>query len=76
MVENKNNECFPIREANGEARRKYIIPTSLQHFLGLTSEDLDTFMFESIVVCRTYDYAYDDENLNLFSSTLKDATLC
>jgi len=54
---------------------KNLSPTALSHFHGLTSKDHDTFMFEFSIVCRTYDYDFDEKNLKLFSSTLKDATL-
>ena len=47
------------------------IPT----FDGLTSEDLDAFLFEFDVLCRGYDYTTDPEKLKLFHSTLKGATL-
>lgn len=60
MSKNKNNEVSPIRGTNGEARMKNISPTALPRFHGLTSKDHDTFMFEFVVVCRTYDYASDD----------------
>lgn len=57
MVENKNGiedretdeniskGAFPIKETNGDARMKNIIPSSLPHFHGLTSEDPNTFFF-------------------------------
>lgn len=76
MAENRNEEVFPIRETNGEARIKNIIPTALPHFHGLTSEDPNTFLFYFIFVCITYDYTFDDKRLKLLPSTLKDATLC
>jgi len=47
------------------------IPT----FHGLTSEDLDAFLFEFDVLCRGYDYTIDPQKLKLFPSTLKGATL-
>lgn len=56
MAKNKNEDIFPIRETNGDARMKNIIPTSLPHFHGLTYEDPGTFMFESAIVYRTYEY--------------------
>ena len=68
--------AFPIREADGDTKMKNISPSTLPHFHGLTSEDLDTFMFEFAIVCRTYDYTSDDQKLKLFPSTLKNATLC
>jgi len=66
---------FPIRETNGDAKMKNISPSALPHFHGLTSEDPDTFFFEFVFICRTYDYTTDDQKLKLFPSTLKDATL-
>lgn len=76
MDENRNDDVFPIRETNGDYRMKNIIPIALPHLHGLTSEDPDTFMFEFVVVCRNYDYTSYEQELNLFPSTLKDATLC
>jgi len=76
MAENRDNEFFLIRETNGEAIMKNIRSTTLPHFHGLTYEDPDTFIFEFYIVCRTYDYASDEQKLKLFPSTLKDATLC
>jgi hypothetical protein len=66
---------FPIRESNGETKMKNINPSSLPHFHGLVSEDPDTFLFEFVVICRTYDYTTDEHKLKLFPSTLKDSTL-
>lgn len=37
MVENRDNEVFPINGTNGEAIMNNISPTSLPHFHGLTS---------------------------------------
>ena len=66
---------FPIRETNGDTKMKNISPLSLPHFHGLTTEDPDTFLFEFVVIYRTYDYAEDEQKLKLFPSTLKDAAL-
>ena len=52
-----------------------ISPSALPHFHGLTTEDPDTFLFEFSVICRTYDYAEDEQKLKLFPSTLKDGAL-
>jgi len=76
MDENQNNDLFPIIESNGEARMKNISLVSLSDFHGLTTKYPNTFMFEFVVVCRTYDCSYDEENLKLFPSTQKDAALC
>ena len=54
---------------------KNIIPSALPHFHGLTTEDPDNFLFEFVVICRTYDYAEDEKKLKLFPSTLKDVAL-
>jgi len=64
-----------MREENGEDKMKIISPTALPHFHEMDFEDNDTFMFEFFVVCRTYYYTFDEQNLKLFPSTLKDATL-
>jgi hypothetical protein len=66
---------FPIQESDGEAKMKNINPSALPHFHGLVSEDPDTFLFEFVVICRTYDYTTDEQKLKLFPSTLKDSTL-
>jgi len=47
------------------------IPT----FHGLTSEDLDAFLFEFNVLFKGYDYTTDPQKLKLFPSTLKGAIL-
>lgn len=77
MIEDKKliTFIFPIREARGEAIMKNINPFLLPRLYGLTIEDLDTFMFEFFVVCRTYDYTTDEKKFKLFPSTLKDASL-
>ena len=83
MAENRNDRrederiegVFPIRETNGDMKMKNVSPLDLPHFHGLTTEDTDTFLFEFVVLCRTYDYAEDEQKLKLFPSTLKDAAL-
>jgi len=54
---------------------KNISPSALPHFHGLASEDLDTFLFDFIVICRTCDYTNDEQKLKPFPSTLKDVAL-
>ena len=54
---------------------KNISPSTLPHFHGMTTEDPNTFLFEFVVICRTYDYTDDEKKLKLFPSTLKDAAL-
>ena len=48
---------------------------AIPHFHGLTTKDPNTFLFEFVVIFRTYDYAEDEKNLKLFPSTLKDVAL-
>jgi len=43
--------AFPIRQTNGDAKMKIIIPSALPHFHGLTSKDPDTFLFEFAIIC-------------------------
>src|ERR1700733_10110762 len=81
MADNRGEDeriegAFPIRETNGEMKMKNISPSALPHFHGLTTKYPDTFLFEFVVLCRTYDYTEDEQKLKLFPSTLKDATLC
>jgi hypothetical protein len=66
---------LPIRESDGKTKMKNINPFVLPHFHGLVSKDPETFLFEFVVICRTYDYTTDEQKLKLFLSTLKDSTL-
>ena len=66
---------FTIRKPTNLAPIKNINPTALPNFRGLSTEDPDTFLFEFEVVCRTYDYPADSQNLKLFPSTLKGSSL-
>ena len=68
--------AFPIRETNGDTKMKNISPSTLPHFHGLTIEDPDTFLFEFVVICQTYDYTDDEKKLKICPSTLRYATLC
>ena len=47
----------------------------LPNFYGMPYEDLDSFLFEFHILCRTYRYIDDTHKLPLFPSTLKEATL-
>ena len=69
-----NNE-FPIRDFDDQSPLQNINPLAFPKFLGLSSKDLDTFIFEFEVVCRTYDYFIDAKKLRFSPSTLKDASL-
>ena len=52
------------------------IPLSaLPNFHGLSSEDPDEFLFEFDILRRSYDYVTNDQNLKLFTATLKGNAL-
>ena len=83
MAKNRNDRgnrervegAFPIRETNRDTKMKNISPSVVPHFHGLTTEHPNTFLFEFVVICRTYDYTNDEQKLKLFPSTLKDVAL-
>jgi len=66
---------YPIVDIVVNAPMKAIPLQHIPTFHGLTSEDLDAFLFEFNVLCRGYDYTTDPQKLKLFPSTLKGATL-
>jgi hypothetical protein len=41
----------------------------------MVTEDLDAFLFEFDILCRSYDYSSDAQKLRLFPATLKGAAL-
>jgi len=70
---------FPILNTRAilgeEVKMKNIPPSVLPNFYGMSSEDLDSFMFEFDILCRTYGYTDDTHKLHLFPITLKVAAL-
>ena len=54
---------------------KNISPSVLPHFHGKVAEDLDEFLFEFDILCRSYDYVTDAQKMKLFPATLKDNAL-
>jgi len=58
MSENRNERgdreriegAFLIKETNGDSKMKNVSPSALPHFHGLTSKDLDTFLFKFTVI--------------------------
>jgi hypothetical protein len=67
---------FPIGDFPlGTAPMKNIPLSSLPNFHGLSSEDLDEFLFEFDILCRSYDYTSNAQKLKLFPSTLKGNAL-
>jgi hypothetical protein len=41
----------------------------------MVTKDLNIFLFEFDILCRSYDYTTNAHQLKLFSATLKDASL-
>ena len=66
---------FPIQQPDGAAPIKNISPSVLPRFHGKAAEDLDEFLFEFDILCRSYDYITDAQKLKLFPATLKDNAL-
>jgi len=66
---------FQIKETDKETKMKNIPHSSLLNFHGISKEYPDTFLFEFDVLCRSYVYATDTHELNLFPTTLKSVTL-
>ena len=54
---------------------KNIPPSSLPTFYGKSNEDLDTFLFEFDILCKSYNYLQDAYKLKIFPATLKYFTL-
>jgi hypothetical protein len=52
---------------------KNIPLSAVPTFYGKRSEDLDTFLFEFDILCRSYNYLQDAHKLKLFPTTLKDS---
>ena len=66
---------FPILDTILDVNMKNIPPSSLPTFYGKSNEDLDTFLFEFNILCRSYNYLQDAHKPKLFPSTLKYSAL-
>lgn len=66
---------LPIRNLHDNVNLKNILASSVPKFYDLVTKDLDTFLFDFDILCRSYDYTTDAHKLNLFSATLKEASL-
>jgi hypothetical protein len=68
---------FPISNVptQGMAPMKNIPLSALPNFHGLSTEDLDEFLFEFDILCRSYDYTTTAQKLKLFPATLKGNVL-
>ena len=54
---------------------KNIPPYFISNFHGLRLKDLETFLFEFKILCRSYGYLLNTQKLILFPATLKDRSL-
>jgi hypothetical protein len=66
---------FQILDTTPNVNMKNIPLSVLPTFYGKSSEDLDTFLFEFNILCRSYNYLQDAQKLKLFPATLKDSAL-
>ena len=66
---------FPILDLARDVNMKNIPASLLPTFYGKSTKYLDTFLFESDILCRSYNYLHDAQKLKLFPATLKDSTL-
>jgi len=62
---------FPIQDTNVSVHMKSIPPSFLTNFHGLRSEDLQTFLFEFEIVCRSYGYLLNTQKLRFFSGDIE-----
>jgi len=74
--ENKENPLgFLIQDMFISVHMKNIPPSFLPNFHCMRSWDLETFLFEFEIVCRSYGYLLNTQKLKLFPVTLKDRAL-
>jgi hypothetical protein len=66
---------FPILDIAKDIAMNNIPLSSLPHFQGMSTEDLNSFLFEFDILCRSYNYIDNAQKLKLFPATLKDSAL-
>jgi hypothetical protein len=66
---------FPILDISRNISITNIPLSSLPSFRGMSIEDLDLFLFEFDILCRSYNYSDDAQKLELFFATMKDSAL-
>lgn len=66
---------FPIGNVTPDAPMRPIPLIALPSFHGLSSKDLDMFLFKFDIVCRGYNYITNAQKLKILPSTLKGTTL-
>lgn len=66
---------YPIFDRVANALMKAIPLQNIPTFHGMTTEYLNSFVFEFDFMCRRQEYTTDPQNLKLFPSTLNGAAL-
>lgn len=66
---------FPILDITRNATMKNIPLSSLNHFNDISSKYPDSFLFKFDILCRSYNYIDNAQNLKLFLATLKNLAL-
>ena len=66
---------FPLLDRMEDVTMKNNPPSSLPTFYEKINEELDTFLFEFNILCRSYNYLQDSHKLKLFLAKLKDSSL-
>ena len=64
---------FPILDRAPNVSMKNINTSILPTFHSMSIEDLDAFLFEFYILCRSYNCVDDAQKLKLFPATLNDA---
>ena len=62
---------FPIQDIDVNVHMKNIPPSFLPKFHGLRSEDLEIFLFELKIVCRSYGYLLKTQKLSLWTNSIR-----
>jgi hypothetical protein len=70
-----DNFGFPVLDISRNIIMTNIPLSSLPTFRGMSTEDLDLFLFEFDILCRSYNYSDDAQKFNLFPATMKDSAL-
>lgn len=63
---------FPVLNITKNVTMNNIPLSSLPDFNGMSSEDLDSFLFVFDMLCRSYTYTDNAQKLKLFLATLKN----
>ena len=66
---------FPIQDTDVSVHMNSIPLSFLPKFHGMRSKDLETFLFEFEILCKSYGYLSHTQKLRFFPATLKDRAL-